>query len=110
MTKKSMKISSIIVLALLSSGIANYKDSTRPVGTTIVGSVGSADGYGYGVSDMAGNVHEWTSSDYGSTTLRLFRGGSLDCRDDSDDLCTVSNRLANDPFYTSYDVGFRVCR
>jgi len=61
--------------------------------------------YGHGTCDMAGNVWEWTDSDY-SETHKVVRGGawSVDY-----DRCLVSyqyNFLPND---SDGSVGFRVC-
>ena len=83
-------------------GIANYRNSEHPDGTTLVGSFGV---YGYGMSDMAGNVWEWTSSSLDSN--RIFRGGSLGSYDSD---CNVSIRGDGIPYANYYDIGFRVCR
>jgi len=83
-------------------GIANYRHSEHPDGTMPVGSFGV---YGYGMSDMAGNVWEWTSSSLGSN--RVFRGGSLGSVDSD---CAVSIRGDGIPYANYYDIGFRVCR
>ena len=83
-------------------GIANYRNSEHPDGTTPVGSFGQ---YGYGMSDMAGNVWEWTSSSLDSS--RVFRGGSLGSYDYD---CAVSIRGDGIPHAAYYDIGFRVCR
>jgi rhodanese-related sulfurtransferase len=83
-------------------GIANYRLPEHPDGTTSVGSFGQ---YGYGMSDMAGNVWEWTSSSLDSN--RVFRGGSLGSIDSD---CDVSIRGEGIPHVAYWDVGFRVCR
>ncbi|MBN1509800.1 MAG: SUMF1/EgtB/PvdO family nonheme iron enzyme [Sedimentisphaerales bacterium] len=83
-------------------GIANYRDSAHPDGTVSVGSFGQS---GYGMSDMAGNVWEWTGS--GSDSFRIFRGGSLGSIDSD---CAVSVRGDGIPYANYYDIGFRVCR
>jgi hypothetical protein len=83
-------------------GIANYRDSEHPDGTTPVGSFGV---YGYGMSDMAGNVWEWTSSSLDDN--RVFRGGSMGSIDSD---CDVSIRGDGIPSTNYWDVGFRVCR
>ncbi|MBN2181668.1 MAG: SUMF1/EgtB/PvdO family nonheme iron enzyme [Sedimentisphaerales bacterium] len=82
--------------------IANYRDSENPDGTTSVGSYGL---YGYDMSDMAGNVWEWTSSSLDSN--RIFRGGSWSSYDSD---CDVSIRGDGIPYANYYDIGFRVCR
>ena len=64
--------------------IANYRDSEHPDGTVPVGSFGQR---GHGMSDMAGNVWEWTSS--GSDSSRIFRGGGWYSGNDD---CSVSVR------------------
>jgi hypothetical protein len=87
---------------IIEPGIANYRDSEHPDGTTPVGSFGI---YGYGMSDMTGNVWEWTSS--GSDSSRLFRGGGWYSYDYD---CAVSIRGDGIPYANYCDIGFRVCR
>ncbi|MHC4440145.1 MAG: formylglycine-generating enzyme family protein, partial [Planctomycetota bacterium] len=87
---------------IIGPGIANYRVSEHPDGTVSVGSFGV---YGYGMSDMAGNVWEWTSSSLGSN--RIFRGGSLGSIDSD---CVVSIRGDGIPHANYWDIGFRVCR
>jgi rhodanese-related sulfurtransferase len=82
--------------------IANYRDSAHPDGTVPVGSYGL---YGYGLSDLAGNVWEWTSS--GLDGNRVFRGGSMGSIDAD---CDVSIRGDGIPYANYWDIGFRVCR
>ena len=90
----------------ITNSLANYRDSTHPDGTTVVGVYGSI--HGYGMSDMAGNVWEWTSSLYDPAySYRVIRGGSWHLYDT---YCTVSSRYDSNPFSTYYYVGFRVCR
>lgn len=70
--------------------------------------VGYFGQFGHGLCDMAGNVHEWTSSPYSSTsTYRILRGG---CWFNSDFLCVVSQRHSFDPASSNDGdaVGFRV--
>ncbi len=86
----------------INPGIANYRDSEHPDGTTPVGSFGQ---YGYSMSDMAGNVWEWTCSSLGDS--RIFCGGSLGSIDSD---CEVSIRGDGIPYAAYYDIGFRVCR
>ena len=83
-------------------GMANYRNSEQPDGTIAVGSFGR---HGYGMSDMAGNVWEWTSS--GSDGTRIFRGGGW-YSSDSD--CAVLIRGDGIPHANYCDIGFRVCR
>ncbi len=89
---------------IINNSIANYLNSTHPDGTTVVGSFGT---YGYGLSDMAGNVWEWTDSIYSSGSYRVIRGG---CWSGYDSSCTVSYRYSSNPYYTRHHIGFRVCR
>ncbi|KKM21947.1 hypothetical protein LCGC14_1630320 [marine sediment metagenome] len=86
----------------IDSIIANYSDSTHPDGTAAVGDFGV---YGYGLSDMAGNVWEWTSSVSG--IYRIVRGGSWY---NADYYCDVTHRSSYSPSGTAGTVGFRVCR
>ena len=87
----------------INNSIANYRNSTHPDGTTVVGSFGS---YGYGLSDLAGNVWERTDSIH-SGRHRVVRGGSWPLTDIQ---CTVSPRYYTDPEGTYRRMGFRVCR
>jgi hypothetical protein len=82
--------------------IANYRVSEHPDGTMPVGSFGA---YGHGMSDMAGNVWEWTSTSLSSN--RVFRGGSLGSVESD---CAVSIRGDGIPHVAYWDIGFRVCR
>ncbi|MBN2588714.1 MAG: SUMF1/EgtB/PvdO family nonheme iron enzyme [Sedimentisphaerales bacterium] len=88
--------------ATIDPGIANYRDSIHPDGTLSVGIFGQ---YGYDMSDMAGNVWEWTSSS--SDGSRIFRGGSWSSYDSD---CDVSIRGDGIPYANYCDIGFRVCR
>ena len=91
-----------------SNGDNSYAPNNLPYhpwvvhGTSEVGHFGT---FGYGMSDMAGNVWEWTSTAYAS--YRVIRGGGWGI---FDDFCTVSFRNYCHPDLTSYRVGFRVCR
>jgi len=87
---------------IIDPGIANYRVSEHPDGTAPVGSFGI---YGYGMSDMAGNVWEWTSSSLGDN--RIFRGGSMGSVESD---CDVSIRADGIPYANYWDIGFRVCR
>ncbi len=60
----------------------------------------------YGVYDMAGNVWEWTQSDY-DTELKVLRGGSW-CDDRG--LARCASRDWNDPVIRVLDVGYRCVR
>ncbi len=84
---------------------ANYLGSAHPNGTTVVGAFGT---YGYGISDMAGNLWEWTSSFWDfSTNLRVIRGGGWA---DLNSNCTVTARVGYEPSSVFCGTGFRVCR
>jgi formylglycine-generating enzyme required for sulfatase activity len=91
----------------INNNIANYYGSTHPYGTTVVGSVGDASGYGYGMCDMAGNVLEWTSTVSGNQ--RVYCGGSWASLDAS--YCTISYQGTYLPdLMENCAIGFRVCR
>lgn len=57
----------------------------------------------YGIYDMAGNVWEWTSSDY-DNNYKVLRGGSWAY--EAEDM-RVWNRNGRNPTYRSYRNGFR---
>ena len=89
----------------INPGIANYRDSEHPHGTTAVGSFGQ---YGYGMSDMAGNVKEWTVGS-GVGGPHVSRGGGWHSSGKS---CTISGVSFFFPGESQLDCdwGFRVCR
>jgi formylglycine-generating enzyme required for sulfatase activity len=89
----------------ITNSIANYYGSNHPDGTTAVGAFGT---YGYGMSDMAGNVSEWTSTVSG--IYRIHRDG---CWSDLDAFCAVWARYYyhyTPPDVMDYNCGFRACR
>ncbi len=66
------------------------------------------DSYGYGMNDMTGNVHEWTSSLWDpQNSSRVVRGGGWVS---IHGYCTVSSRGSGNPGGTLSTIGFRVCR
>jgi len=81
----------------IDTGKANYIDTSHPDGTFPVGSFGS---YGYGLCDLAGNVHERTNPNHAL-------GGGWSSHDDT---CAVSNSLFEDSGWGGSESGFRVCR
>jgi formylglycine-generating enzyme required for sulfatase activity len=85
----------------ISNSKANFRTSTHPHGTT---AVGSFESYGYGMSDMAGNVWEWTSTTDGN--FSVHRGGSWY---GFDLYCEVSSRFNSYPYESNCFSGFRVC-
>jgi len=84
-------------------GIANYFGSNHPKGTAPVGDFGT---YGYGMADMAGNVWEWTSSNWSPTRPLIFGGGW----NWGAFACAISYGDSRYHDSTEYSVGFRVCR
>ena len=85
---------------VIHNGMANYKGSAHPDGTTIRGTFGS---YGYGMCNMAGNVEEWTSSEYAGS-VRIIRDGYWGMLAY---YCRVAHRPHNAPSLCSYGIGFR---
>lgn len=82
-----------------------WADMTVDDGYAACAPVGSFRPNGYGLYDMAGNVHEWCQDRYDSDkTMRVFRGGAW-----SDVLITwhVAERLAHYPTASSEYCGFR---
>ena len=84
----------------INNSMANYYGSAHPDGTTVVGSFGT---YGYGLADMAGNVHEWimwTTGNYDTRGGGWSRGSGY---------CIVSNWLGGvSPGAGNNSFGFRV--
>jgi hypothetical protein len=83
----------------ISNEIANYRGSIHPDGTTVVGSFGY---YGYGIADLAGNVHEWVSN--GQVLGGGWARSSSYCEVNHEGLTGYLNGAGNNSF------GFRVCR
>ncbi len=80
-----------------------YEDRTRKRGTCPVGSYGSNDA---GLSDMVGNVWEWTTDCWdGDCSSRVMRGGSWD---DDDPNSGARNSWFDATRFVTY--GFRLAR
>lgn len=84
----------------INSTMANYNSA---VGTTSV--VGAYAAYGYGMCDMAGNVWEWTCTDYLNNSY--ICGGSWNMAANS---CKISYLLYFARDTMAHNTGFRVCR
>jgi formylglycine-generating enzyme required for sulfatase activity len=90
---------------------ANYNGNNRYDGTSPVGSFEKGDN-AFGLSDMAGNVWQWTSTPSGEESANgpakvIVKGGSW--MDGPNEL-RVSNRKELDPAKQYGDVGFRLVR
>jgi len=84
----------------INSTMANYYSS---VGTT--SAVGAYAAYGYGMCDMAGNVWEWTCTDYLNNSY--ICGGGWNMAASS---CKISYLLYLARDAMAHNTGFRVCR
>jgi len=67
--------------------------------------VGYYGGFGYGFSDVAGNVTEWTSSPKDDS--HIAKGG---CWGNWGSSCTVEASFTYKPSTANAYIGFRVCR
>jgi formylglycine-generating enzyme required for sulfatase activity len=74
--------------------------------TTPVGKYSPQGDSPYGCMDMAGNVWEWTASDYDKSN-KVLRGGSWSNRAD---LVRGAYRFRSSPVYRGGNVGFRCAR
>jgi formylglycine-generating enzyme required for sulfatase activity len=80
----------------------------RKDGTCAVGSYPAGDAPG-GIHDLAGNVSEWTASNYDAAgSARVFRGGNWENADAS--ILRASFRPGSPAWFRYYTVGFRCSR
>ncbi len=86
---------------VLPSGWCNFGMNVK--GTTSVGEYSPQGDSPYGGVDMAGNVWEWTASDYDSSR-KVLRGGSWY---NVEDFVRTASRDGVNPVYRYDGVGFR---
>jgi formylglycine-generating enzyme required for sulfatase activity len=84
------------------NGWINFGEDDGWAGTAPVGSMPGGETV-HGLKDMAGNVSEWTASDYGSSSKEM-RGGSWH---NDPSYLRASSRSWNEPAKRNDNIGFR---